>query len=404
MSKEKVSEDTTVSKSAKKRNERRKEVNSRKKKSKITKIAIIAVVCAILIFLVYSIGDNIYFNATKTVASSDFSANLTEEGFVDGLDVAEYVKAPDYNNIVIALSDIEYSDESVEEDIASALSENLALSTDETLVSADGDKVNIDFIGYVDGEEFEGGNTEGAGNDCTIGSGSYVDGFEDQLIGHKPGDSFTIEVTFPEDYSQNADLAGKDVTFDVVMNGIYAEQEFNDEFVQNYLSDYATSADEYRTYLKDTNYDSNLESYLSTYMTDNSAVKSYPKSYLKTLKALQRANDEYYYSYYNSYYYQLLGSYAYDSFWDYVGTSERAYEKTLTSQAKATLALNFTYQYIFEAEGLTVTDELYSEVIATYNSDADATAAQESYGKGFLMQQAMKTAVINYLKTVATVQ
>ena len=92
------------------------------------------------------------------------------------------------------------------------------LLTDTTLTAEDGDTVNIDFVGTIDGEEFDGGSAEGA--NVTIGSGSYVEGFEEQLIGAHPGDELTLDVTFPEDY-QYTDIAGKDAVINVTVNGIY---------------------------------------------------------------------------------------------------------------------------------------------------------------------------------------
>ena len=94
------------------------------------------------------------------------------------------------------------------------------LSTDTSLTVADGDTVNIDYVGTVDGVEFDGGSTNGTGTDLVIGSGSYIDDFEDQLIGAHPGDEVQVEVTFPDDYGSQ-DLAGKDAVFAVTINGIY---------------------------------------------------------------------------------------------------------------------------------------------------------------------------------------
>ena len=98
--------------------------------------------------------------------------------------------------------------------------EKKELLKDTSLEVKDGDKVNIDYVGTVDGVEFEGGNTEGMGADLTIGSGSYIDDFEEQLIGAHPGDTVEVNVTFPENYG-NAELNGKDAVFTVTVNGIY---------------------------------------------------------------------------------------------------------------------------------------------------------------------------------------
>ncbi|MGH2152888.1 FKBP-type peptidyl-prolyl cis-trans isomerase, partial [Enterococcus faecalis] len=81
----------------------------------------------------------------------------------------------------------------------------------------DGDEVNIDFVGTIDGVEFEGGNSNGAGYNLTIGSNSFLVDFEQQLIGHKPGENLTVEATFPEDNQNDATVAGKDASFAVTI-------------------------------------------------------------------------------------------------------------------------------------------------------------------------------------------
>lgn len=93
-------------------------------------------------------------------------------------------------------------------------------STDTSLTVKDGDTVNIDYVGKIDGTAFDGGSTNGQGTDLEIGSGSYIDDFGDQLVGAHPGDEVEVTVTFPDDYGA-ADLAGKEAVFDVTVNGIY---------------------------------------------------------------------------------------------------------------------------------------------------------------------------------------
>ena len=94
-------------------------------------------------------------------------------------------------------------------------------STDASLTVEDGDTVNIDYVGSVDGVEFEGGSTQGQGTDLVIGSGSYIDDFEEQLIGAHPGDEIDVYATFPDPYNNNPDLSGKEALFEVTINGIY---------------------------------------------------------------------------------------------------------------------------------------------------------------------------------------
>ena len=93
-------------------------------------------------------------------------------------------------------------------------------STDTSLTVKDGDTVNIDYVGKIDGTAFDGGSTNGQGTDLEIGSGNYIDDFEDQLVGAHPGDEVEVTVTFPDNYDA-ADLAGKEAVFDVTVNGIY---------------------------------------------------------------------------------------------------------------------------------------------------------------------------------------
>lgn len=101
-----------------------------------------------------------------------------------------------------------------------AETEASGLNTDTSLTVADGDTVNIDYVGTVDGVEFSGGNTNGYGADLTIGSGSYIDNFEEQLIGAHVGDTVEVVVTFPENYGVE-ELNGKDAVFTTTINGIY---------------------------------------------------------------------------------------------------------------------------------------------------------------------------------------
>jgi len=101
---------------------------------------------------------------------------------------------------------------------SSSAASSQTLSTDTSLTVANGDKVNIDYSGTIDGVAFDGGTASGA--DLTIGSGQFISGFEDQLIGHNVGETVAVNVTFPSDYSE-ASLQGKAAVFTVKINGIY---------------------------------------------------------------------------------------------------------------------------------------------------------------------------------------
>lgn len=98
--------------------------------------------------------------------------------------------------------------------------ETAALNTTPGIAVENGDVVNIDYTGYIDGETFSGGSTNGMGTDLEIGSGSYIEGFEEGVIGHTIGETFDLNLSFPDDY-WSEDYAGKDVVFTTTINGIY---------------------------------------------------------------------------------------------------------------------------------------------------------------------------------------
>lgn len=120
-----------------------------------------------------------------------------------------------------ALTDTETADITTESvDNVTSNADESGYNTDTSLVVQEGDSLNIDYVGSIDGVEFSGGNTNSAGTELTIGSDSYIDGFEDQLIGHNVGETVDVTVTFPENYGVD-DLNGKEAVFTVTINGIY---------------------------------------------------------------------------------------------------------------------------------------------------------------------------------------
>ncbi|MCD8039514.1 MAG: trigger factor [Lachnospiraceae bacterium] len=137
------------------------------------------------------------------------------------LDIDEYVTLNDYKNMKVTLSVEEADDESIESYINSEL---LTRNVTDRAVE-NGDVVNIDYVGKLDGEAFDNGSD--SGYELTIGSGTFIDGFEEGLIGVMPGETVDLELTFPEDYGAEA-LAGKDTVFTVTVNGIVEALEYAD--------------------------------------------------------------------------------------------------------------------------------------------------------------------------------
>lgn len=393
-----------ISKSKQKREARKEEVKKAKGKQTLDSIIgwVIALVIAgaIIAVIVAGIISSVK-SSNLTVSSSDYSVGLTDEGFVAKADLSK-VKDLDLNNLVVPFSEVEFTDANVEETIDSMISNYKEYSTDSTLTVASGDSVNIDFTGYMDDVAFEGGSTDGAGYTLTIGSGSFIDNFEDQLIGTHPGDKVEVNVTFPEVYDNNPDYAGKAAKFDVTVNSIQVTPEFNDEFVVKNLSEgdsKATTADEYRAYVKQAGYENNIKTYISNYILENSEVKSLPKEYVSNLKGLIKYNDEATYNYYNSYYYAYLGTYLYNSFSDYTQMTDEEYENTITGEAEQQAAANITYQKYFKDNNLTVSTETYELVVSLFGDNAETT-----YSKQYLAQAAMKYTVIEHVAALVSVQ
>ncbi|MCG8485481.1 MAG: trigger factor, partial [Clostridia bacterium] len=121
----------------------------------------------------------------------------------------------DYKGIEAKKVEYNVTDEDVDQEIQSMQERNSRLIQVDREVK-DGDSVTIDYEGYVGDEQFEGGTAEN--QVLVIGSGSYVPGFEEQLIGHKAGDHVEVKVTFPEEYHEN--LAGKDAVFKVTIKEV----------------------------------------------------------------------------------------------------------------------------------------------------------------------------------------
>lgn len=391
-----------ISKSKAKRQERQKAVSRSKRHKLIGKIIGIILAVVVIGAIVAAIGLQTYKAAIRTTSSSDFSAGLNEDGTIANVDVNSAITLADYENIVVPANEVAATDEEVDSDINSTLSSHQEVSDDSSLEIADGDKVNIDYVGTIDNVEFEGGTA--AGYDLTIGSGNFIDGFEDQLIGHKPGENVTVEVTFPEDYT-NEDVAGKDASFAVTINGIYVTPELTDEFVQTYLSDQASTAAEYRQSVEDKYYKQHLQEYLTNYVDENSTVNTYPKDYLKNVKSLLKYDDEYTLSYYNQMFSQY-GVDTYENIWDSKDgiNNEIEYEHDLTKRAKENVKTALVYQAIYEKAGLSIDMDAYLADMAETNGEDYVTNMKETYGTAYMAQAEIKQVVIDYLMENAKVQ
>lgn len=165
------------------------------------------------------------------------SMNIDENGFWEGITATDYIR-----NIEELLETLPDNVETVSDDIVESEIANIIASFPSGMPVTDrpvenGDRVNIDYVGSIDGVEFAGGSTGGAGADVTAGSTEYIDDFLFQIIGHMPGDTVNVEVTFPTDYHA-ADLAGKEALFVTVINYILGAPELTDDFVYSNFNEF----------------------------------------------------------------------------------------------------------------------------------------------------------------------
>ena len=155
----------------------------------------------------------------------------------------------DYKGLEIEKKSTEVTDELVNEELDKVKERNSRMVTVEDRPAQNSDTAVIDFEGFVDGEAFEGGKAENY--NLSLGSGNFIPGFEEQIVGHSTGEEFSINVKFPDEY-QAEELKGKDAEFKINLHEIKAKElpEVDDEFVQD-VSDKET-VDEYKAELKET--------------------------------------------------------------------------------------------------------------------------------------------------------
>ena len=315
-------------------------------------------------------------------------------------DVESMVKLGEYKGLTYTETDVSVSDDEVESQINSTLTAHATAEQITDRAVEDGDTVNIDFEGKIDGKTFDGGTASGAS--LTIGSGTFIDGFEDGLIGVKPGDKTTLKLKFPDEYKTNTDLAGKDVTFDVTVNYIKGDDivpELDDDFVKGLNIDDVSNVKEYRAYVKSqlqTNKESEAEkskqSELLQQAVDNAEIKEIPEE-LVTQYATQYTD---YYKQYASYFGLELS----DFLTQYMNQTEEEFNQSAEDYGKERAGYMLVVSAIAKAEKVDV-DALYDEKVAQYAEQsgyADAATLEKDYSKRYLNQIIINEEVQNILE------
>lgn len=333
-------------------------------------------------------------------AAVNYSLGLTTDGRFDGITAKDYVTLGQYTGIQYDESAVTVKEEDIQKKIDSIMSSHTYKEEITDREVADGDTINIDYVGKVDGVEFEGGSTNGAGTEVTIGVTSYIDNFLEQLIGHKPGETFDVNVTFPDGYSDSTDasgnavkLSGQKAVFTVTLNYISESvlPELTDSWVADNFGSFGTPNNIYtvealRAYYQNQLYTSNLNTAVMDYLLENSTFKSIPQQVM-----------DYQVNQCLNYYSTLAGYYGYDldglvqNLLGYESTDDMLahLESSLEDYSKEALL----YQAVAESLDITPTQEQ----LDAYSDYKD------TYGQNYCTMVALMDAVTSTLTSGAVV-
>lgn len=344
-------------------------------------------------------------NTENTQESAEEETAESTTLYLHELTPGDYVTLGEYKGMEVSHQVQKVTDEEVEAYINYLLAMSVEKEevTDRELVE-NGDIVNIDYEGKKDGVAFDGGTD--TGYDLTIGSGTFIDGFEEGLIGVKKGETVDLTLTFPEDYHAE-ELAGVETVFTVTVNGIYKEvsPEFTDEFVADLGIENIATTKEYHAYLKNLMEESNAESALqSTQMdvldlvTENAKISNVPEELV----------NKYYETNVNNMTYQAM-MYGMDleSFVSaYYGLDAETFENEIAEAARVSANQVLVCLKIAEEENMSVSDdelnaaveEKYAEYGYESAEDFKNTVDLEEYRDSLLLNK-----VVDFLVENATI-
>ncbi|MCB4941818.1 trigger factor [Streptococcus mutans] len=282
------------------------------------------------------------------------------------------VKLGDYKNLEVSVEESkEVTDAEVDEKIERERN-NLAELVLKEDAAVEGDTVVIDFVGSVDGVEFDGG--KGDNFSLELGSGQFIPGFEDQLVGKKAGETVKVNVTFPEDY-QSADLAGKDATFVTTIHEVKAKEvpELDDELAKD-IDEEVETLDElkakYRKELeatKETAYNDAVEAAAIDLAVANAEIVELPEEMIHD--EVQRAMQEFM----GNMQRQGISS---EMYFQLTGTTEEDLRKQYEADADKRVKTNLVIEAVAKAEGFEATDEEIEKEISDLATEYKMEAEQ----------------------------
>ncbi|MEG1292969.1 MAG: trigger factor [Clostridium sp.] len=337
---------------------------------------------------------------TETATASDAQTETTQAETTAGETepyVAEgSIKLGDYKKIPVNVMKVEVTDEEVDAQIQRILDSNPSYM-DVDRAAKDGDTVNIDYKGLLDGKAFDGGTAEGS--DLVLGSNSFIDGFESGLVGTKKGDKKDLKLTFPAEY-QNTDLAGQEVVFQVTVNAVKEKTMpvLNDEFVLK-VSPEDKNVATFKQSQKDSIMEQKkyqMESQRNFDILDAIIAKS------EIVCATADVDKEYdkqiqmYTSQASMYGMDLAGlASAY-------GMDEAGFKNEIRTMAKEAAKQRMVFDEIGKKEKITVNDADLTE-LAKQNKYDDSAALIEAYGEEEVNDAAMSQKIMDFLVANAVV-
>ncbi len=308
----------------------------------------------------------------------------------------EYVTVKQYKGIEVPqVLPEDITDDDIDSEIQLRLQMTVKQETVTDRAAEEGDMVNIDFKGSIDGEEFSGGSAQGY--DLQLGSGLMIGptddykGFEEQIVGHKTGDEFDIQVQFPEEYTE--DLSGKVADFHIVLNEIYTSEvpELTDEWVQE-NSDKSDTVDEYKEEIRDYCVDQQLATEMQDAFLAQVEAKKYPEGEVED----QISEGE---AYYNQY--AVSAGLDLDTFIEnYMGMSREDFDAQMKESAQNVVKMKEAVKLLADKLDLEPTEEEYQKAMARYAAMAGTTDVEgytESVGEDLLKDVIRQDAVMQYL-------
>lgn len=313
-----------------------------------------------------------------------------------GIDVEKCVTLGDYKGVTVEKTIQSVTDEDVQNEIDNALA-NYPVEVDQA--AKEGDTVNIDYVGKIDGEEFDGGSDQGA--DLKLGSGKFIDGFEDGLIGARKGETRTLNLTFPEDYTQ--DLAGKAVEFTVTVNAVKEPlSEPTDQWVADNIEGYDNIAD-YKAGIRSEQEESNEQTaenqvrYAAwTQVIDNCTINEYPETLVEVGKKLYEQQVETYAKY---------AGMELDAYIESSGLTQEEYQSNMEEYGKNVAAQALVCQAICDKEGFAIGDDDYQKALQDMLTEYGCTEDEliQTYGQDNVEQSIMLNRVSNLIMENANV-